>query len=133
MSTVIQGTEEPSSLLSVSNIICMHRTAGLKLNKNLLLFWPQLVLNTDEIKYGGQGLIKDDQYSRKTISKRLVLTCLTPRLPFQYFLFSVYYLCVRVLEFNSGYFLWFCPLCCSDILVLQRRWPPKLLRSAYAQ
>ncbi|KAH0987226.1 hypothetical protein GBA52_014403 [Prunus armeniaca] len=30
----------------------------------------QLVLNTDEIKYGGQGLIKDDQYSRKTISKR---------------------------------------------------------------
>ncbi|KAK9938597.1 hypothetical protein M0R45_015325 [Rubus argutus] len=30
----------------------------------------QLVLNTDEIKYGGQGLMKDDQYSRTTISQR---------------------------------------------------------------
>ncbi|KAL6205461.1 hypothetical protein ACLB2K_022720 [Fragaria x ananassa] len=30
----------------------------------------QLVLNTDERKYGGQGLMKDDQYSRTTTSQR---------------------------------------------------------------
>ncbi|TQD84715.1 hypothetical protein C1H46_029738 [Malus baccata] len=43
----------------------------------------QLVLNTDEIKYGGQGLIKDDQYSRKTISRRVdgLRNCLEVPLP----------------------------------------------------
>ena len=30
----------------------------------------QVVLNTDETKYGGQGLIKDNQYLQRTMSKR---------------------------------------------------------------
>lgn len=45
-------------------------TPMLKVNECVLTLWPQLVLNTDEIKYGGQGLMKDDQYSRTTISQR---------------------------------------------------------------
>ncbi|KAK7287576.1 hypothetical protein RIF29_00857 [Crotalaria pallida] len=31
----------------------------------------QVILNTDEIKYGGQGCLKEDQYFQKTVSKRV--------------------------------------------------------------
>ncbi|PON41198.1 Glycoside hydrolase [Parasponia andersonii] len=43
----------------------------------------QLILNTDEITYGGQGLVKDHQYLRKTISKRVdgLRSCLEVTLP----------------------------------------------------
>ena len=34
------------------------------------VLWPQLILNTDETTYGGQGLLKDYQYLRRTVSKR---------------------------------------------------------------
>lgn len=36
----------------------------------LLYLWSQLILNTDGIEYGGRGLVKEHQYTRKTISKR---------------------------------------------------------------
>uniref|UniRef100_A0A2N9HG43 1,4-alpha-glucan branching enzyme n=1 Tax=Fagus sylvatica TaxID=28930 RepID=A0A2N9HG43_FAGSY len=43
----------------------------------------QVVLNTDETKYGGQGLIKDNQYLRRTMSKRVdgLRNCLEVSLP----------------------------------------------------
>ncbi|KAJ7963766.1 1,4-alpha-glucan-branching enzyme/amyloplastic protein [Quillaja saponaria] len=43
----------------------------------------QVVLNTDEIKYGGQGLLKDDQYIQRTISRRVdgLRNCLEVPLP----------------------------------------------------
>ncbi|XP_004513877.1 1,4-alpha-glucan-branching enzyme 3, chloroplastic/amyloplastic [Cicer arietinum] len=31
----------------------------------------QLILNSDEIKYGGQGILKEDQYFQRTISRRV--------------------------------------------------------------
>lgn len=31
----------------------------------------QLILNTDEIKYAGQGILKEDQYFQRTISRRV--------------------------------------------------------------
>ncbi|KAM3744167.1 hypothetical protein ACB098_06G031900 [Castanea mollissima] len=43
----------------------------------------QVVLNTDETKFGGQGLIKDNQYLRRTISRRVdgLRNCLEVCLP----------------------------------------------------
>ncbi|XP_024923530.2 1,4-alpha-glucan-branching enzyme 3, chloroplastic/amyloplastic isoform X3 [Ziziphus jujuba] len=43
----------------------------------------QLILNSDEIKYGGQGLIEDNQYLRRTISRRVdgLRNCLEVPLP----------------------------------------------------
>ncbi|KAG7957689.1 hypothetical protein I3843_11G187700 [Carya illinoinensis] len=43
----------------------------------------QVILNTDETKYGGQALMKDDQYLRRTISKRIdgLRNCLEVSLP----------------------------------------------------
>ncbi|XP_060667891.1 1,4-alpha-glucan-branching enzyme 3, chloroplastic/amyloplastic isoform X2 [Ziziphus jujuba] len=42
-----------------------------------------LILNSDEIKYGGQGLIEDNQYLRRTISRRVdgLRNCLEVPLP----------------------------------------------------
>ncbi|XP_025627847.1 1,4-alpha-glucan-branching enzyme 3, chloroplastic/amyloplastic-like [Arachis hypogaea] len=31
----------------------------------------QVILNTDEIKYGGQGILKEDQYLQRTVSRRV--------------------------------------------------------------
>ena len=36
----------------------------------------KVVLNTDETKFGGQGLIKDNQYLQRTISRRQLFTFL---------------------------------------------------------
>lgn len=33
----------------------------------------QIILNTDEEIYGGQGLIDRDQYAQRTISRRFVM------------------------------------------------------------
>ncbi|XP_028801639.1 1,4-alpha-glucan-branching enzyme 3, chloroplastic/amyloplastic isoform X1 [Neltuma alba] len=43
----------------------------------------QIILNTDEVKYGGQGCIKEDQYIHKTISRRVdgLRNCLEVPLP----------------------------------------------------
>ncbi|OIW13401.1 hypothetical protein TanjilG_19753 [Lupinus angustifolius] len=43
----------------------------------------QIILNTDEIKYGGQGSIKEDQYLQRTVSRRVdgLRTCLEVPLP----------------------------------------------------
>ncbi|KAJ4981325.1 hypothetical protein NE237_032162 [Protea cynaroides] len=43
----------------------------------------QVVLNTDEIKYGGEGHLKNDQYTQKTIGKRVdgLRNCLEIPLP----------------------------------------------------
>nr|KYP52182.1 1,4-alpha-glucan-branching enzyme [Cajanus cajan] len=43
----------------------------------------QIILNTDEIKYGGQGSLKEDQYFQKTISRRVdgPRNCLEVSLP----------------------------------------------------
>ena len=35
-----------------------------------VIVMTKVVLNTDETKFGGQGLIKDNQYLRRTISRR---------------------------------------------------------------
>ncbi|EXB63288.1 1,4-alpha-glucan-branching enzyme 3 [Morus notabilis] len=43
----------------------------------------QLILNTDEVEYGGQGLVKEHQHTRKTFSKRVdaLRHCLEVPLP----------------------------------------------------
>ncbi|KAL5164768.1 1,4-alpha-glucan-branching enzyme 3, chloroplastic/amyloplastic [Glycine soja] len=43
----------------------------------------QIILNTDEIKYGGQGILKEEQYFLKTISRRVdgLRNCLEVSLP----------------------------------------------------
>ncbi|KAK9268488.1 hypothetical protein L1049_000240 [Liquidambar formosana] len=43
----------------------------------------RVILNTDEIQYSGQGLVKDDQYHQKTISRRVdgLRNCLEVPLP----------------------------------------------------
>ncbi|KAE9598487.1 putative 1,4-alpha-glucan branching enzyme [Lupinus albus] len=43
----------------------------------------QIILNTDEIKYGGQGSINEDQYLQRTVSRRVdgLRTCLEVPLP----------------------------------------------------
>lgn len=33
----------------------------------------QMILNSDEVKYGGQGLLTEDQYLQRSISKRFVV------------------------------------------------------------
>lgn len=42
----------------------------------------KVVLNTDETKFGGQGHIKDNQYLRRTISRRQLFTFLNLFLSF---------------------------------------------------
>lgn len=34
------------------------------------ILMAQIILNTDDIKYAGQGSLKEDQYYKKTISRR---------------------------------------------------------------
>ncbi|CAL0310898.1 unnamed protein product [Lupinus luteus] len=43
----------------------------------------QIILNTDEIKYGGRGSIKEDQYLQRTVNRRVdgLRTCLEVPLP----------------------------------------------------
>ncbi|XP_057750986.1 1,4-alpha-glucan-branching enzyme 3, chloroplastic/amyloplastic isoform X1 [Arachis stenosperma] len=43
----------------------------------------QVILNTDEIKYGGQGILKEDQYLQRTVSRRVdgLQNCLQVSLP----------------------------------------------------
>ncbi|RVW99522.1 1,4-alpha-glucan-branching enzyme 3, chloroplastic/amyloplastic [Vitis vinifera] len=43
----------------------------------------QIILNTDETKYGGQGLIEEGQYLRRTINRRVdgLRNCLEVSLP----------------------------------------------------
>ena len=47
----------------------MRVPSGLNYLK-LTLILPQVILNTDEISYGGNGELKDDQYLQRTSKKR---------------------------------------------------------------
>ncbi|MBA0693265.1 hypothetical protein Goari_010759 [Gossypium aridum] len=43
----------------------------------------QVILNTDERRYGGQGIVKEEQYLQRTISKRVngLRNCIEVSLP----------------------------------------------------
>ena len=65
----------------------------------------QIVMNTDEKKYGGQGMINGDQYVQKTIRKRFVF---------------IYFLSLCLWHIFSFLFLFFCELNyprCADVMV----------------
>lgn len=70
--------------------------------------------------YGGQALMKDDQYLRRTISKRQLFTFPNLFLPSQHLFGSISFRLVL-----SSIFIWHLPL--------QNRWPTELLRSVSAQ
>lgn len=74
----------------------------------------QLILNTDEIKYAGQGILKENQYIQKTISRRYA--CYVN-------LFFDCILLVIVSVFGLLYFN-------AGNMYPQSRWPQKLHRSA---
>ncbi|KAB1215165.1 1,4-alpha-glucan-branching enzyme 3, chloroplastic/amyloplastic [Morella rubra] len=63
----------------------------------------QVILNTDEIKYGGQGLLHNNQYLRRTISKRVdaLRNCLEVPLPSRSAQVGAFS-CSCVLEFLLG-------------------------------